>query len=923
MRWEHTRRILRLRNQPTAKLKMACGFWREPLRKIFLSSPPLNHFWLPDSSFADGFPLPTVQSAPQRANQLWKEALEAYCSGHKSRAYYLLGHVAHLLSDMTVPAHVHRDQHTPPFLDYDTFERWCADPNYLDAIPHAYRPNHERISTPLQGIDYFNQGVHYFKLPPYPIPPEFDTYLAAMFYNTARFTRQFDSDDSGHGFGPPSLVMAGRYNSFTLRLPVRTEMLPPASQTKLYRFNLTSAPAYTNDLSKGKELYLGWGYDLSRAYEYDSYSRNYPLDSCVYLYSGRGSFNGCSGSALYDLVDFATGSQHDAVCFADSGLVTDNYRFRKVPTSVLEREHLPQLLSRAIHAEAMLYHLFWNTTHHRIWSYVPDTYGYPRLIGDAAASGVVVFATVHAEGSNADSADFVSPCFGGAGGYVDIRTGVEVEVGDGRLGVATGTNILNSGVYDYSDVLSGAVLQCEGDVTIRCQHTFQPSRIELKPGALAALTSVTVFAGTLETVGAIPLPLPGVTGQHVYPNFAAINVYLAGQGTDAAGNGRSGGLFTFWTKARGGISASVNVNGGAGDSGGSGGAGGTCTIVANMATVIGSCTARGGGGSTLWQEGGAGGGGGQVTIAAGNASQQAVYPGGYAPWLQLDVTGGNGGFGRGWQGDQAPDGQGGADGFRGGNGGAGGTAVLALDDWSDEDAWRLAVGGGFGGAGGLGQRGGSGPDGSPQGGRGLVGGNGGRGGDGGAPSRVFLNLLGSTQSALPGGGGQGGQGGQGGNGGWNYPGGGYSLGGNGGNGGTAGSAGGQGAVNGTNGLPGLGGLGGYSGNVITGQPGQPGASGGTLSPTVSEPLAAPTMSCGPASLKPRYASIIAAVGQGFLDVRMGSVPLHTTYRLEASEDMRNWSPIGRTTTLDSAVSFRVAVVATPAKAKQFFRIVAE
>ncbi|MEI8079425.1 MAG: hypothetical protein WCH61_07355, partial [bacterium] len=807
---------------------------------------PMNHFWLPDSSFADTFPVPLLKSAPQRANQLWKEALEAYCAGDKSRAYYLLGHVAHLLSDMTVPAHVNVDQHTPYLLDYDTYERWCVDVNYLPAIPQAYRPNHQRFSAPLQGIGYFD----YFKLPPYPIPPECDQYLAAMFYNTAMFTRRFDSDDIGHGFGPPSLVNAGRYNTFYVRFPVELDivLLPP--QTKLTLFHSTYDPEYLSNPPLGWQE-LRFNQD-NHDYEFDSYSLQFaaPHSSSVYLYKEVAFFGGCEEPiAFHDLIDFDNGGQHKSVCFAEHY----NSRFRVIPTSVLQREHLPQLLPLAIHAVASLYHLFWNTTHHRIWSFVPDNNGYPRVIGDAAASGVVVYGQVVVAGSDADSADFVSPRFGGEGGFVDIRTGVEVEAGDGRLGAATGTRILTSGEYQFSDVVSGSVLQCEGDVTIMCQHVFQPDRIEVKPGTQAASTSVKVFAGTLETVG--PIPLPGVTGQHVYPSFVGFNVYLGGQGTDALGYGRSGGRFTFWTKARGGISVSVNANDGAGAYGGRGGGGGTCTIVGNMATLVGTCTVRGGDGSDWLEDGGWGGNGGNITIAARSVSLQEFFPNMALPWLQLDVTGGDGGNGRGWQWSQAPDGQAGANGFRGGNGGDGGSAVLALDDWSDTDAYSLAVGGGSGGAGGLGQHGGSGPDGSPQGGRGQVGGNGGPGGNGGAPSRKFLSHWGVILAARPGGGGSGGQGGQGGNGGWNNPGGGYNLGGNGGNGGAGGSAGGPDGLPGASGLAGVGGF-------ISGQPGQPGAAGGILYHTVSDPLAAPTMSCGSASLKPRNASISAAVGQG-------------------------------------------------------------
>ncbi|MBE3134041.1 MAG: hypothetical protein IMZ55_11245, partial [Acidobacteria bacterium] len=49
-----------------------------------------------------------------------------YYPSSPALAYYYLGHVAHLLQDMTVPAHVHNDPH-PPVFGPDHYESWVAD----------------------------------------------------------------------------------------------------------------------------------------------------------------------------------------------------------------------------------------------------------------------------------------------------------------------------------------------------------------------------------------------------------------------------------------------------------------------------------------------------------------------------------------------------------------------------------------------------------------------------------------------------------------------------------------------------------------------------------------------------------------------------------------------------------------------------
>jgi len=52
------------------------------------------------------------------------DGLAAYQHGHFAEAYFIAGHTVHLISDLTVPAHSHLDDHGPPL--GDTYENHCS-----------------------------------------------------------------------------------------------------------------------------------------------------------------------------------------------------------------------------------------------------------------------------------------------------------------------------------------------------------------------------------------------------------------------------------------------------------------------------------------------------------------------------------------------------------------------------------------------------------------------------------------------------------------------------------------------------------------------------------------------------------------------------------------------------------------------------
>ncbi|MCU0267219.1 MAG: hypothetical protein MUF83_01095 [Acidimicrobiales bacterium] len=93
-------------------------------------TPTITHFWNADGGPADQFYESnlgyTFPNAWQKAHALWALAIGEYQAGRKANAYEYLGHVAHMLADMSVPAHAHEDAHNPGAPDWepDTYEGW-------------------------------------------------------------------------------------------------------------------------------------------------------------------------------------------------------------------------------------------------------------------------------------------------------------------------------------------------------------------------------------------------------------------------------------------------------------------------------------------------------------------------------------------------------------------------------------------------------------------------------------------------------------------------------------------------------------------------------------------------------------------------------------------------------------------------------
>src|SRR5688572_26565767 len=76
-----------------------------------------------------------TENALQKSRHYWTLALGAYADGRKAKAYEYLGHIVHLLGDMTVPTHAHGDAHVDLFNDHDPYEEWMSNATDDRRIP--------------------------------------------------------------------------------------------------------------------------------------------------------------------------------------------------------------------------------------------------------------------------------------------------------------------------------------------------------------------------------------------------------------------------------------------------------------------------------------------------------------------------------------------------------------------------------------------------------------------------------------------------------------------------------------------------------------------------------------------------------------------------------------------------------------------
>jgi hypothetical protein len=153
----------------------------------------MHHFW--DADLPNLFETyEGYDNAYDRAIQYWNEAIYAYSVGAKGQAYEYLGHIAHLLQDMSVPAHAHLDKH----LHKDFYEDSGIKPNW-SLMLNAFRK--EWLSQDLLDIP---QGFN--------VNPYWDLfYLMYTTHQRADYfasTQHGDWGDDGDAYDPFGLIGA-------------------------------------------------------------------------------------------------------------------------------------------------------------------------------------------------------------------------------------------------------------------------------------------------------------------------------------------------------------------------------------------------------------------------------------------------------------------------------------------------------------------------------------------------------------------------------------------------------------------------------------------------------------------------------------------------------------------------------------------
>ena len=174
----------------------------------------LNHFYNPNNdNETNMLCLPIgfcYTSAYERAEYLFNLSVYHYINkSNKELSYYYLGRVAHLLEDVSVPAHTHLDAHWGPFGD-DSYEDYMAvhfrEYNISSLMDYintnnlilgevssslGYESGYGVFATPnsndmLEGGSSINNEDNFISL---------NNSLFSLFYDMAEISDDFDSDD--------------------------------------------------------------------------------------------------------------------------------------------------------------------------------------------------------------------------------------------------------------------------------------------------------------------------------------------------------------------------------------------------------------------------------------------------------------------------------------------------------------------------------------------------------------------------------------------------------------------------------------------------------------------------------------------------------------------------------------------------------
>jgi hypothetical protein len=275
-----------------------------------------HHFWNPDGDYDDGLVyISHWSSALEVAQDHFEKAVNYHNIGNTTQAYYWLGRTAHLLMDLTVPAHVQLDPHPAPLGDGDNYEEFTA------SLESHYK--HITSSSPLTAIP----SAPFLQYPRY-TPGQFNDDLTNLFYELANKTDEFDSDDEN---GDSDTYGNGRYRRASNPIDAYKVF------KKAYKLAGGNEVRLLDTLSDYTIVNCAWSHDASIIYSESFYHEIWP--DLFNLYGVR--------------VYYADNSHEDL----------SNPDIDDVPWAVCGEIFQPQLLARAIGYTAALYQLFWNITH--------------------------------------------------------------------------------------------------------------------------------------------------------------------------------------------------------------------------------------------------------------------------------------------------------------------------------------------------------------------------------------------------------------------------------------------------------------------------------------------------------------------------------------------------------------------------------
>ena len=175
-----------------------------------------DHFWSPNFSYDAG--ISGFSSAVSKAQEYWGLAKRNYDAGNKSSAYWRLGRVAHLLTDMAVPAHVNLDPH----LVYDHYESYVED---------QYVPVRSGSPTNYHALDI--ETILAAQSPtPHPaydsvLPSYQKTALFRLFLSLAETADDYESDDRNGEKEAIGHNKDGQYDTSAAECLIHADVLVP------------------------------------------------------------------------------------------------------------------------------------------------------------------------------------------------------------------------------------------------------------------------------------------------------------------------------------------------------------------------------------------------------------------------------------------------------------------------------------------------------------------------------------------------------------------------------------------------------------------------------------------------------------------------------------------------------------------------